>query len=290
MSRLGRPAHAHPLRLRRRGYTPEAIRDFCERIGVAKRGQHGGHRPARVLPAGGPEPARPAGDGGAAAAQGDDRQLPRGSGGGARGGQQPGGPRGRARARCPSAGSSTSSARTSWRTRPRSSSAWRRAARCACATPISSRCDGGGQGPANGRGGGAALHLRPGDPRRRRPGRPQGQGDPALGVGRPRRAPPRCGSTSTSSPRRTRRRSPRAGTSPTTSTPSPSRCSRTAAWSPGLAAAAPGSRFQFERLGYFCADARDSRRATGLQPHRDPARHLGEDRKEGGGGEEKGVS
>ncbi len=28
---------------------------------------------------------------------------------------------------------------------------------------------------------------------------------------------------------------------------------------PRLAAAAPGSRFQFERLGYFCADARDSR-------------------------------
>ena len=28
---------------------------------------------------------------------------------------------------------------------------------------------------------------------------------------------------------------------------------------PGLAAAAPGSRFQFERLGYFCADLRDSR-------------------------------
>jgi glutaminyl-tRNA synthetase len=28
---------------------------------------------------------------------------------------------------------------------------------------------------------------------------------------------------------------------------------------PGLAAAAPGSRFQFERLGYFCADARDSK-------------------------------
>ena len=28
---------------------------------------------------------------------------------------------------------------------------------------------------------------------------------------------------------------------------------------PGLAAAAPGDRFQFERLGYFCADSRDSR-------------------------------
>ncbi|MBM3285595.1 MAG: glutamine--tRNA ligase/YqeY domain fusion protein, partial [Candidatus Aminicenantes bacterium] len=28
---------------------------------------------------------------------------------------------------------------------------------------------------------------------------------------------------------------------------------------PGLAEAAPGSRFQFERLGYFCADSRDSK-------------------------------
>jgi len=28
---------------------------------------------------------------------------------------------------------------------------------------------------------------------------------------------------------------------------------------PSLAAAAPGSRYQFERLGYFCADAKDSR-------------------------------
>jgi glutaminyl-tRNA synthetase len=41
---------------------------------------------------------------------------------------------------------------------------------------------------------------------------------------------------------------------------------------PGLAGAAPGSRFQFERLGYFCADLKDSRpdrpvfnRTTGLR-------------------------
>jgi glutaminyl-tRNA synthetase len=27
---------------------------------------------------------------------------------------------------------------------------------------------------------------------------------------------------------------------------------------PGLAGAAPGSRFQFERLGYFCVDSKDS--------------------------------
>ena len=28
---------------------------------------------------------------------------------------------------------------------------------------------------------------------------------------------------------------------------------------PSLAAAVPGARYQFERLGYFCADAEDSR-------------------------------
>jgi len=28
---------------------------------------------------------------------------------------------------------------------------------------------------------------------------------------------------------------------------------------PSLAAAAPGDRFQFERLGYFCVDSADSR-------------------------------
>jgi glutaminyl-tRNA synthetase len=28
---------------------------------------------------------------------------------------------------------------------------------------------------------------------------------------------------------------------------------------PGLAKASPGDRFQFERLGYFCVDAKDSK-------------------------------
>ena len=35
--RLGRSAHADDRGLRRRGYTPESIRDFCARIGVAKK-------------------------------------------------------------------------------------------------------------------------------------------------------------------------------------------------------------------------------------------------------------
>ncbi|EAX47664.1 glutamyl-and glutaminyl-tRNA synthetases [Thermosinus carboxydivorans Nor1] len=35
--------------LRRRGYTPEAIRDFCDRIGVAKSKQHGRYCPTGTL-------------------------------------------------------------------------------------------------------------------------------------------------------------------------------------------------------------------------------------------------
>ena len=64
--------------LRRRGYTPEAIRDFCERIGVAKNESIDRRRAARALRARGPEPARAAGDGRAAAAEGRHRELSRG--------------------------------------------------------------------------------------------------------------------------------------------------------------------------------------------------------------------
>ena len=46
----------------------------------------------------------------------------------------------------------------------------------------------------------AALHLRSGDPRRQRAGRPQGQGDDPLGLGRSIRSRPRCGSTIRCSP------------------------------------------------------------------------------------------
>ena len=31
---------------------------------------------------------------------------------------------------------------------------------------------------------------------------------------------------------------------------------------PGLAAAEPGEHYQFERLGYFCVDAKNSRKAS----------------------------
>ena len=115
---------------RRRGYTPEAIRNFCERIGVSKAASTVdiglmeyclrddlNKRTPRVMAV-----LRPL-------KVGRWRSLRRST---------TRRTRAWARGRCPSAARSTSSARTSWRTRPRSFSGWRRAARCACATPTSS--------------------------------------------------------------------------------------------------------------------------------------------------------
>ena len=49
---------------------------------------------------------------------------------------------------------------------------------------------------------------------------------------------------------------------------------------PSLASAAPGSRYQFERLGYFCVDPGLDAGEAGLQPHGGAARYLGQDREE----------
>jgi glutaminyl-tRNA synthetase len=62
--------------LRRRGYTPEAIRDFCRRIGVNKY-DSGGLPASGALPARRPQQARPATHGGAKAPEGHHRQLSR---------------------------------------------------------------------------------------------------------------------------------------------------------------------------------------------------------------------
>ena len=94
------------------------------------------------------------------------------------------------------AGALSSSATISWRTRRRSSSAWRPGARCGCAMAYFVTCrevvkDAAGEVV------GAALHLRSGDARRQRAGRPQGAGDAALGRRRRTRCRRRSGSTST---------------------------------------------------------------------------------------------
>ena len=49
---------------------------------------------------------------------------------------------------------------------------------------------------------------------------------------------------------------------------------------PSLEGAAPGERFQFERLGYFFVDA-DRVRQSGFQSQRIPEGYLGENREKG---------
>ena len=150
--------------MRRRGYPPEAIRTFCERIGVAKREnlvdmallEHAVRedlnkraprvmavlRPLRVVIENYPETGT------------EEFEI----------GNNPEDPR-RAPAPCRSRACSTSSATTSWRPRRRSSSGWRRDARCACAAPTSSPAAS-GQGCRR-RDRRAALHLRSRHARRR---------------------------------------------------------------------------------------------------------------------------
>ncbi len=76
--------------LRRRGVPPAAIRDFIKRIGVAKGQQRGRCRHAGILDPGISQPDGAAADGGAAAAQSGDRELPGRHERGDRGDQSPG--------------------------------------------------------------------------------------------------------------------------------------------------------------------------------------------------------
>ena len=124
--------------IRRRGYTPEALRNFCERHRRLQDQRHHRTGPAGTLRPRGSEQARPARDGRAAAAQGRDRQLSRRPD--RRDGRRQQSRRRRRRhaqgallARC-----STSSRTISAKIRPRNSSASRPAAKCACATATSS--------------------------------------------------------------------------------------------------------------------------------------------------------
>ena len=125
--------------LRRRGYTPESIRDFCARIGVAKKEnvidmaqlEHSVREDLNRT--------RAARDDGAEAPEGRADQLSRRAGRRGRRHQQPRGRRRPARARCRFHASCTSSATTSWRIRRRNSSASRRAGKCVCGARSSSR-------------------------------------------------------------------------------------------------------------------------------------------------------
>ena len=75
--------------LRRRGVPPEALRDFVERIGVAKANSIVDVGMLEYCDPRGAEQDGAAAHGGAAPAEGGDRELPGGPGRGARRGQQP---------------------------------------------------------------------------------------------------------------------------------------------------------------------------------------------------------
>ena len=122
----------------------------------------------------------------------------------------------------------------------------------------------------------AALHLRSGDARRRRARRPQGEGDAALGLGRARGRRRGAALRPAVHHRGARRR---AATYRDDLNPASLEVIADAKVEPSARRAAPGARFQFERLGYFCVDPDTTPEPPGLQPHRDAEGQLGEGRK-----------
>ena len=110
------------------------------------------------------------------------------------------------------------------------------------------------------------------------PGRPQGEGHDPLGLRRPTPLPRRCACTTTSSCERTRTKSPEGQDFTANLNPNSLVVLADANWSRLWAAATPGERYQFERLGLLLRRPRLDAGQTGVQPHRNPQRHLGENR------------
>ena len=245
--------------MRRRGFTAQALRDFCERAGGDQKRRCGGVRAARDVRSSRSRAYDPAGDGGAATAQARHREL---SGGCDRDVRSPEPSSG------PGAGYAQGAvlARDLYRARrlhggpaaqilplrpwPRGPAALRLACR---------------------------LHRRRqgctdwGDHRNTRPvrsrvpwrqgaRRPQGQGHRPLGVCAARVFGPRCGSTIGCSG--IRRPAGTWSASRGRSTPDSLEALESSVVEPSLALASPGAHFQFERLGYFVADSRDHVRGT----------------------------
>ena len=129
---------------------------------------------------------------------------------------------------------------------------------------------------------GSALHVRSGDPQRHAGGQSQGQRQRFTGS-RARHAIPAevrlydhlfC-------KRQIRTKAEPGQTSWTTSIRIRWKsCARLRRLEPSLDSATLGSRFQFERLGYFCVDPDSQSDATGLQPHGALTRYVGQNRKE----------
>ena len=240
--------------MRRRGYTPEAIRTFCDRIGVAKREnlvdvallEHAVREDLNT-----PRAAR---DGRAAAAPGGDRELP--------GGQveefeivnNPEDAAGGQPARCRSRACSTSSATTSWRAPPK------KFFRLAPGREVRLRgayfvtCTGVDQGR---RRRGRSSCAAPTIPRRAAETPPTAARSRRRCTGCPPRTPstPRCGSTTGCS---RAKRPDAAGDYRADLNPASLEVVSGCKLEPSVADAPAGTRYQFERLGYFCVDP-DSR-------------------------------
>ena len=266
--------------LRRRGYTPEAIRNFCDAHRRRQGRQHRRHRPARALRPRGPEPDARRGSWPCCARSRWSSTTT---------------PRTRSRSSTPS---TTPRTPPPARARSRSRASLyieqddfhggpaqevlppvARAARSGCATPTSSSARASSR-TRDRRGRRASLHLRPGHPRRRHPaGRPQGQGHAPLGLGRRTRSTPRSASTTTSS--RVRDPATVAEGDDWTGHPQP-RLARGRSPAPGSSRAWPPPAREplpVRAAGLLLRRRRDSRPGTpGLQPHRDPARRLGQAR------------
>ena len=131
------------------------------------------------------------------------------------------------------------------------------------------------------RSGRGALHLRPGHARRQRARRPQGEVDDPLGFGARTPSTPRCGSTTTCSRRRTRTRCAEGQDFTANLNPNSLEVLTGAKLEPSLADAAPGERYQFERLGYFCVDPDSTPGKPVFNRTVGAAGRLGQDRESG---------
>ena len=104
------------------------------------------------------------------------------------------------------------------------------------------------------RSGRSPLHLRSGHPRRQCARRPQGEIHHPLGLRRARRRRRSAPLRQPVPQRKSQRGRRRPGFHREPQSRIRSKCSRDCKLEPSLANAAPGERYQFERLGYFCVD------------------------------------
>ena len=173
--------------LRRRGYTPEAMRNFCAADRRVESRQRGGHRPAGALPARGSQSPGAAGDGRAAAAPGSDRQL---SGRPSRtdGGRQQPGRREHGHAQVPFSRELYIEQDDFREVPPKKYHRLAPGQEVRLRYAYLVRCTRVVKDPQTGEPVEVHCTLRPGHARRQHARRPQGEGDDPLGFGRPRAA------------------------------------------------------------------------------------------------------